>query len=73
MKYGLFLGCNVPAVRPDVERAIRLSMPRLGAEMLDLEGSVCCPAFGSFPSADETASLAVSAWNFSIAEELGVP
>ncbi|MCC6871685.1 MAG: CoB--CoM heterodisulfide reductase iron-sulfur subunit B family protein [Candidatus Fermentibacter sp.] len=73
MKYGLFLGCNVPAVRPDVERAIRLSMPRLGAEMLDLEGSACCPAFGSFPSADETASLAVSAWNFSIAEELGVP
>jgi len=73
VKYGLFLGCNVPAVRPDVERAIRLSMPRLGAEMLDLEGSVCCPAFGSFPSADETASLAVSAWNFSIAEELGVP
>jgi len=73
VKYGLFLGCNVPAVRPDVERAIRLSMPRLGAEMLDLEGSVCCPAFGSFPSADEIASLAVSAWNFSIAEELGVP
>ncbi len=72
-RYGLFLGCNVPAVRPDVERAIRLSMPRLGAEMVDLEGSVCCPAFGSFPSADETASLAVSAWNFSIAEELGVP
>lgn len=73
MKYGLFLGCNVPAVRPDVERAIRLSMPRLGAVMIDLEGSACCPAFGSFPSADEIASLAVSAWNFSIAEELGVP
>lgn len=72
MKYGLFLGCNVPAVRPDVERAIRLSMPRLGAELADLEGSACCPAFGTFPSADETASLAVSAWNFSIAEEKGV-
>jgi heterodisulfide reductase subunit B len=72
MRYGLFLGCNVPAVRPDVERAIRLTMPRLGAELTDLEGSVCCPAFGAFPSADETASLAVSAWNFSIAEEKGV-
>ncbi len=72
MKYGLFLGCNVPAVRPDVERAIRLTMPKLGAELVDLEGSVCCPAFGAFPSADETAGLAVSAWNFSIAEELGV-
>jgi heterodisulfide reductase subunit B len=72
MRYGLFLGCNVPAVRPDVERAIRLTMPRLGAELVDLEGSTCCPAFGAFPSADETASLAVSAWNFSIAEESGV-
>ncbi len=72
MRYGLFLGCNVPAVRPDVERAIRLTMPRLGAELADLEGSVCCPAFGAFPSADETASLAVSAWNFSLAEEKGV-
>ncbi len=72
MKYGLFLGCNVPAVRPDVERAIRLTMPRLGAELVDLEGSACCPAFGTFPSADETASLAISAWNFSIAEEKGV-
>jgi heterodisulfide reductase subunit B len=51
MKYGLFLGCNVPAVRPDVERAMRLTMPGLGAELVDLEGSVCCPAFGTFPSA----------------------
>jgi heterodisulfide reductase subunit B len=72
MRYGLFLGCNVPAVRPDVERAIRLTMPRLGADLVDLEGSACCPAFGAFPSADEMASLAVSAWNFSIAEEKGV-
>ncbi len=72
MKYGLFLGCNVPAVRPDVERAVRLTMPALGAELVDLEGSACCPAFGTFPSADETAALAVSAWNLSIAEEMGV-
>ncbi|NOQ23147.1 MAG: heterodisulfide reductase [Candidatus Aegiribacteria sp.] len=72
MKYGLFLGCNVPAVRPDVERAIRLTMPVLGADLVDLEGSACCPAFGSFPSADETASLAISAWNFCIAEEAEV-
>ncbi len=73
MRFGLFLGCNVPAVRPDVERAMRLALPRLGVELVDLEGSACCPAFGTFPSADENAALAVSAWNFSIAEELGVP
>lgn len=72
MKYGLFLGCNVPAVRPDVERSIRLTMAALGVEIVDLEGSACCPAFGTFPSADEIASLAVSVWNLSIAEEKGV-
>ena len=72
MKYGLFLGCNMPAIRPDVERAIRLTMPRLGVELVDLEGSACCSAFGTFPSADEIAGLAINAWNLSIAEEKGV-
>lgn len=71
MKYGLFLGCNTPAIRPDVEKAIRVSMPRLGVELVDLEGYVCCPAFGTFPSTDEKAQLAVNAWNLSLAEEKG--
>jgi len=62
----------MPAIRPDVERAIRLTMPRLGVELVDLDGTACCPAFGTFPSADEIASLAISAWNLSIAEEKGV-
>ena len=73
MKYGLFLGCNMPAIRPDVERAIRLTMPALGAELVDLVGAACCPAYGTFPSADEVAGLAMNAWNLSIAEELKVP
>jgi heterodisulfide reductase subunit B len=72
MKYGLFLGCNIPAIRPDVERAIRLTMPELGVELIDLEGSACCPAYGTFPSTDEIASLSISAWNLSIAEKEGV-
>jgi heterodisulfide reductase subunit B len=72
IKYGLFLGCNVAAIRPDVERAVRLAIPALGIELVELEGSACCPGFGTFPSADEIASLAVSAWNLSIAEAKGV-
>lgn len=71
-KYALILGCNMPALRPDIERAIRLTMPQLGIDLLDLEGAVCCSGFGAFPSADEIASLAVNAWNLSIAEEKGV-
>ncbi len=69
MRYGLFVGCNMPAHRPDVEKAIRVSMAELGMEMVDLEGYVCCPAFGTFSSCDEVGSLACSAWNLSIAED----
>jgi heterodisulfide reductase subunit B len=72
MRYGLFPGCNMPVIRPDVERAIRLTMPELGVDLVDLPGYVCCPAFGTFPSLDEDAQLAVCAWNLSIGEELGV-
>ncbi len=72
MKYGLFLGCNMPALRPDVEQAIRLTMPPLGVDLIDLEAYVCCPAFGTFPSLDDDAHLAVSGWNLSIGEEQGV-
>ena len=72
MKYGLFPGCNMPAHRPDVEQAIRKSMGALGVELVDLEGYVCCPAFGTFPSSDENGHMAVSGWNLSLAEDRGV-
>ncbi len=72
MEIGLFLGCNTPAIRPDVERAIRLSMPKLGVDLVDLEGYVCCPAFGTLPSTEDDSHLAVSGWNLSIAEQKGL-
>lgn len=69
MEFCLFLGCNTPAVRPDVERAIRVSMEEMGADLVDADNYVCCPAFGSFPSTDEDSWLATSGWNLSIAEQ----
>lgn len=72
MEIGLFLGCNTPAIRPDVEAGIRVTMPALGVDLVDLEGYVCCPAFGTFPSTDEDSHLAVSGWNLSIAEQKGL-
>ena len=68
MEFCLFLGCNTPAVRPDVERAIRASMEELEVDLVDADNYVCCPAFGSFPSTDEDSWLATSGWNLSIAE-----
>ena len=72
MKYGFFLGCNMPAIRPDLERAVRLTMPELGVELVELEGYTCCPGYGTFPASDEMAGLAVSGRNLAIAEEKGV-
>ena len=71
MEFCLFLGCNTPAIRPDVERAIRASMPVLGIDLVDADNYVCCPAFGAFPSTDDESWLATSGWNLSIAEEKG--
>ncbi len=71
-EFGLFLGCNMPAIRPDVEKAIRESLPAVGVKLLDIEGAACCPAFGTFYSVDEEAALAVNAWNLALAEKLGV-
>jgi heterodisulfide reductase subunit B len=71
MELCLFLGCNTPAIRPDVERAIRASMPVLGIDLVDADNYVCCPAFGAFPSTDDDSWLASSGWNLSIAEQKG--
>ncbi len=71
MELCLFLGCNTPAIRPDVERAIRATMPVLGIDLVDSDNYVCCPAFGAFPSTDIDSWLATSGWNLSIAEEKG--
>ncbi len=69
MEFCLFLGCNTPAVRPDVERAIRASMEEFDVDLVDADNYVCCPAFGAFPSTDEDSWLATSGWNLSIAEQ----
>ncbi|MEM5785853.1 MAG: CoB--CoM heterodisulfide reductase iron-sulfur subunit B family protein [Syntrophobacteraceae bacterium] len=71
MQLCFFPGCNIPAVRPDVERAIRASMSVLGIDLVDADNYVCCPAFGAFPSCDEEAWMATSGWNLSIAEQKG--
>lgn len=71
MQLCFFPGCNIPAVRPDVERAIRASLSVLDIELVDADNYVCCPAFGAFPSADEDAWMATSGWNLSIAEQKG--
>lgn len=72
MELCFFTGCNMPAVRPDAESAIRHALPALGVNLTNPDGYVCCPAFGAFPALDDDSHYASSGWNLSIAEELGL-
>ncbi|MFC2005924.1 CoB--CoM heterodisulfide reductase iron-sulfur subunit B family protein [Chloroflexota bacterium] len=71
-KYALFPGCNIPWYYPDIEQSIRKTLPALGIELEDIEGYNCCTAPAILPSIDETAWLAVSGRNFTIAEGMGL-
>lgn len=69
MKYALYLGCQIPFVRPDLEVSIRDVFSILGIDLVDLEGYSCCPTWISAPSYDVDAWLAISARNISLAED----
>lgn len=71
-RYAFFPGCLIPARHPAMEFAIRYSLPRLGIEIADLEGTSCCPDPLYFKSKDKTAWLAVAARNLCLAEEVGL-
>lgn len=69
---GLFLGCNIPFNRPDIEYSARYILKELGVDAVDLEGASCCPAFGTMPSLDIEGWAAASAWNLVLADEKGI-
>ena len=71
-RFAFFPGCLIPARHPAMEFAIRETLPRLGIELVDLEGASCCPDPIYFKSKDKLAWLAVAARNLSLAEDLGV-
>ena len=71
MKYALFLGCTVQTEQYGYELSVREVLPRLGVELLDLNGASCC----GFPSFSVTSPLCwtyLSARNLALAERLGL-
>jgi heterodisulfide reductase subunit B len=67
-KYALFLGCTIPARQPNYELSARKSLEKLGIELVDLANmTCCCPP--PVQSIDLETSLAVAAYNISLAEE----
>jgi len=71
-RFAFFPGCLIPARHPAMEFAIRHTLPRLGIEIVDLEGTSCCPDPIYFKSKDKVAWLSVAARNLTLAEDLGL-
>jgi heterodisulfide reductase subunit B len=71
-QYAFFPGCLIPARHPAMEFAIRSTLPKLGIEIVDLEGASCCPDPIYFKSQDKVAWLTVAARNLTLAEDLGL-
>lgn len=72
VKYAFFLGCQIPMRLPNIEIASRKVFERVGLEAVDLLGYSCCPEPVVSRLLDETAALATSARNLTMAEELGL-
>ena len=69
-RFAFFPGCLIPARYPAMEFAIRHVMPRLGIDIVDLDGTSCCPDPIYFKSKDKVSWLAVAARNLCLAEDL---
>jgi heterodisulfide reductase subunit B len=71
-RFAFFPGCLIPARYPAMEFAIRETLPRVGIEVVDLQGTSCCPDPIYFKSKDKVSWLAVAARNLALAEEQGL-
>lgn len=72
MKVVPFWGCMMPLKYPQMELAIRKTLPNLGIELVDIEGFTCCPDPIYFKARDKMKWLTIAARNLSVAEETGM-
>jgi heterodisulfide reductase subunit B len=68
VKYALFLGCFIPVRLPQIEAVARDILPRLGVELIDVDGFTCCPEPVGFLT-DKMTALSIAARNIALAEE----
>lgn len=71
-RFAFFPGCLIPTRYPAMEFAIRETLPKLGIEIVDLDGASCCPDPIYFKSKDKLSWLSVAARNLTLAEDLGL-
>ncbi|MHA1909912.1 MAG: CoB--CoM heterodisulfide reductase subunit B [Candidatus Thorarchaeota archaeon] len=69
--YSFFLGCVMPNRIPNIEKSIRVVLPKLGIHLEELKGASCCPAPGVIRSFNEPTWLALASRNLALAEAAG--
>jgi heterodisulfide reductase subunit B len=62
----------MPLKYPQMELAIRKTLPNLGVELVDVEGFTCCPDPIYFKARDKMKWLTIAARNLAVAEEAGL-
>ena len=67
-----FWGCMMPLKYPQMELAIRRTLPNLGVEIVDVEGFTCCPDPIYFKAKDKLTWLTIAARNLAVAEATGL-
>ncbi len=72
MKVVPFWGCMMPLKYPQMELAIRKTLPSLGIELVDIDGFTCCPDPIYFKARDKMKWLTIAARNLAVAEETGL-
>jgi len=72
MKYAFFPGCMIQVRYPQMEAAVRKTVPDLGVELVDLPDLGCCPDPVFFKSLHKLDWLTLAARNLVIAERAGL-
>lgn len=66
-----FIGCMIGNKYPQIEAAARLSLDKLGIELVDVDGFTCCPDPIFFKARSKVDWLTVAGRNLCLAEEAG--
>lgn len=64
-----FRGCMIPTKQPHIEYVARQVLPRLGAQLVDVDGFTCCPDPVGVGAVDPFTWITMGARNVSLAEE----
>jgi heterodisulfide reductase subunit B len=67
-----FWGCMIPRKYPQMEKAVRFSMEKLGVNLIELDQFSCCPDPIYFKAGDKINWYTLAARNISLAEERGL-